>query len=175
MNRVRLIDDLVINHYCWNVVVKYPLQTNVPAVINYPLCLPVHCSLVKKVNSLAPPIHTFRGRDSCSFIVFSIHADHRTTNTNSPVTPSPNTQAAVCSYAVWSLGTARKGWGITLFLGNSCAVTDLICAVNHKATQSSCLSVNQCNLHSTTFTLYRSLFSLFFWSVFQPSVILNCC
>ncbi len=112
-----MIDDLVINHYCWNVVVKYPLQTNVPAVINYPLCLPVHCSLVKKVNSLAPPIHTFRGRDSCSFIVFSIHADHRTANTNSTVTPSPNTQAAVWSYAVWSLGTARKGWGITLVPG----------------------------------------------------------
>lgn len=50
------------------IVVKYPLQTNMPVVINNPICLPVHCS---SVDSLAPPLHTFRGRDSCSFIVLA--------------------------------------------------------------------------------------------------------
>lgn len=145
------------------IVVKYPLQTNMPTVINNPLCLPVHCS---SVYSLAPPLHTFRGRDSCSFIILAymltaVPQIQTAQRLQAQTHPNKHTVAAVCSCAVWSLGSPPKAWDVTGLLGNSCAFPELICAMNHKAAQSSCLSVNQCNLRFATFTLCASIAPFF--------------
>lgn len=146
-----------------------------PAVINNLLCLPVHCNLVEKVHSLAPPIHTFRERDSCSFIVlaYALTAEPQIQTAQwlqAQTLPNKHT-----GHSLFLRCLIIRDWGITVLLGSSCAFTELICAVesqSHTKLLSECQSM-QLALHHFH-SLCRSLFFMISFMI-QSSIILNSC